>query len=81
MPNAHYSENTDNVPPVFLEVLQAPTFSHISVGQWLGLTAPQIVKDHLNVDDAFVSKLLKTKQIIMPGDKNLTRTDFSSEPL
>jgi len=60
MPNAHYLENTDNVPLVFLEVLQAPTFSDISVGEWLGLTVPQIVKDHLNVDDAFVSKLLKT---------------------
>ena len=81
MPDAHYSENTDNVPPVFLEVLQALRLSDISVGQWLGLTAPQIVKGHLNVDDAFVGKLLKTKQIIMPGDKNLTRTDFSSEPL
>jgi len=81
MPNAHYLENTDNVPLVFLEVLQAPTFSNISVGQWLGLTAPQIVKDHLSVGDAFVSKLLKTKQIIMPRDKNLAQTDFSSEPL
>lgn len=49
MPNAHYLGNTDNIPPVFLEVLQAPTFSDVSVGQWLGLTAPQIVKDHLNV--------------------------------
>lgn len=33
------------------------------------------------LDDAFVSKLLKTKQIIMSEDKNLTWTDFSSEPL
>ncbi|OCL07133.1 Bicupin, oxalate decarboxylase/oxidase [Glonium stellatum] len=81
MPNAHYLENTGSVPLVFLEVLQAPKFSDISVGQWLGLTAPQIVKDHLNVDDNFVSQLPKTKQIIMPGDKNLTQTNFSSEPL
>lgn len=81
VPNAHYLENTGSEPLVFLEVLQASTFSDISVGQWLGLTPPQIVKDHLKVDDQFVKNLPKTEQYIIAGDKNLTQTNFTRDGL
>jgi len=39
----------------------------ISLGQWLGLTPPQIVKDTLNLSDATVAKLKKEKQYIVAG--------------
>ncbi|KAK8255713.1 RmlC-like cupin domain-containing protein [Phyllosticta capitalensis] len=81
VPDSHYIENTGNETLTYLEVLLAPVYNDISVAQWLGLTPSQIVKDHLNVDDAFISKLPKTKQFILPGDPNLLQTDFNDEPL
>ncbi|KAK4233260.1 RmlC-like cupin domain-containing protein [Achaetomium macrosporum] len=38
----HYIENTGTEDLIFLEVLQAPKFTDISVSQWLGLTPKQI---------------------------------------
>jgi oxalate decarboxylase/phosphoglucose isomerase-like protein (cupin superfamily) len=77
VPNAHYIENTGNETLIFLEVLQAPLYTDISVNQWLGLTPKKIVKDHLNLDDAFLDTLPKTKPIIVQGNPDLTTTDFA----
>ncbi|PVI05089.1 Bicupin, oxalate decarboxylase/oxidase [Periconia macrospinosa] len=81
VPNAHYIENTGNETLVFLEVLRTDHFSDISVNQWLGLTPGQIVKDHLKVDDDFVASLPKVKPLILPGNTNLTTSNFTGEPL
>lgn len=81
VPNSHFVENTGTETLVYLEVLQAGVYNDVSVAQWLGLTPGQVVKDHLGVDDAFVARLPKTKQFILPGDKNLTQTDYSDEQL
>lgn len=80
-PNAHYLENVGSEPLVFLEVLQAPKYSDISVNQWLGLTPKQIVKDHLSVSDSFLDTLPKVKPFILPGNKNLTTTNFTDTAL
>ncbi|KAF2468460.1 Bicupin, oxalate decarboxylase/oxidase [Lindgomyces ingoldianus] len=77
VPNAHYLENTGSEPLILLEVLQATSYSDISVNQWLGLTPKQIVKDHLNVDDAFVDTLPKSEPFIVPGNKDMTTTNFT----
>ncbi|ORX91672.1 RmlC-like cupin domain-containing protein [Clohesyomyces aquaticus] len=77
VPNAHFLENTGSEPLIFLEVLQAAEYSDISVNQWLGLTPKQIVKDHLNVDEAFLDTLPKTEPFIVPGNRNLSTTDFT----
>ena len=81
MPNAHYLENTGNETVVYLEVLQAPSYSDISVNQWLGLTAKQIVKDHLNLPDDVLDNLPTVKPFIVPGNKNMTTTNFTGDPL
>ncbi|KAF2238160.1 oxalate decarboxylase, secreted [Viridothelium virens] len=81
VPDAHYLENTGNETVVYLEVLQAPIYNDISVGQWLGLTPPQVVKDHLGFSDDTVSRLPKTKPFILPGNKNLLTTNFTEESL
>ncbi|PSN73712.1 Bicupin, oxalate decarboxylase/oxidase [Corynespora cassiicola Philippines] len=81
VPNAHYLENTGNETLVFLEVLLASQYSDISVNQWLGLTPKQIVKDHLKVDDAFLNTLPKVKPFIVPGNPDMTTTDFSGDSL
>ncbi|KAJ4300915.1 hypothetical protein N0V90_003003 [Kalmusia sp. IMI 367209] len=81
VPNAHYLENTGNETLIFLEVLQAPRYADISVNQWLGITPKQIVKDHLKVEDAFLDTLPKVKPFIVPGNKDLTTTNFTGNPL
>lgn len=70
--NAHYIENTGDEDVIFLEVLQAPKFTDISVAQWLALTPKQVVKDHLRVPDSVVDNLPKEKEILKPGNVNLT---------
>jgi len=47
------------------------------VGQWLGLTPPQIVKDTLNLPQSLIDKLPKTKQYLVPGNKHLSTTNFA----
>ncbi|KAF2091698.1 Bicupin, oxalate decarboxylase/oxidase [Saccharata proteae CBS 121410] len=81
VPDSHYVENTGTEPLMYIEVLKAPRYNDISVGQWLGLTPSQIVKDSLNVGDGFIEKLPKTKQFILPGNKNLLTTNFTEEAL
>jgi hypothetical protein len=39
----------------------------ISVGQWVGLTPPQIVADTLNLTNATVAAFKKEKQYIVQG--------------
>lgn len=68
----HYIENTGDEDVVFLEMLQAPRFTDISVGQWLKLTPKQIIKDTLHVPDSFLDNLSANKQYVIQGNKNLT---------
>lgn len=70
--DAHYIENTGTEDLVFLEVLQAPRFSDISVAQWLALTPKQTVVDHLNLPDAVVDALPRQKTLLKTGNANLT---------
>ncbi|KAF2838897.1 Bicupin, oxalate decarboxylase/oxidase [Patellaria atrata CBS 101060] len=65
--NSHYIENVGDEDLVFLEVLQADRFSDISLGQWLGLTPPQVVIDTLNLSPETVSKFPKEKPFIVQG--------------
>ncbi|KAF2739726.1 oxalate decarboxylase oxdD, partial [Polyplosphaeria fusca] len=81
VPNAHYLENVGDEPLIFLEVLQATTYSDISVNQWLGLTSKQIVKDHLDLPDQVLDNLPKIKPFIIPGNTNLSTTNFTGEPI
>lgn len=75
--DSHYIENVGNETVIYLEVLQAPKYQDISVGQWLGLTPPQIVKDTLHLPQSLIDKLPKTKQYLVPGNKNLSTTNFT----
>lgn len=70
----HYIENTGTEEVVFLEVLQAPRFTDISVAQWLRLTPKHIIKDTLHVPDSFLERLSPNKQYIVQGDPDLMAT-------
>jgi len=69
---SHYVENVGEEDLIFLEVLQAPKFTDISVSQWLALTPRQIIKDTLHLPDAVLDRLPKEKPIIVQGNRNLT---------
>ncbi|KAH8704851.1 RmlC-like cupin domain-containing protein [Talaromyces proteolyticus] len=69
---SHYIENTGDEDIVFLEVLQAPEFTDISVGQWLKLVPEQIIKDTLHLPQSLLDNLSPNKQYIVQGNTNLT---------
>lgn len=79
LPDAHYVENTGTTDCVYLEVLQADVYNDISVAQWLGLTPKHVVSDHLGFSEDTLNRLPTIKPFILPGDKNLTQTNFTAE--
>ncbi|THH26987.1 hypothetical protein EUX98_g7192 [Antrodiella citrinella] len=69
----HYVENTGNTTLKFLEIFKSDRFQDISLNQWLALTPPDLVKAHLQLDDATIAKLSKTKPTVI-GGSNTTST-------
>ncbi|PBL04110.1 oxalate decarboxylase [Armillaria gallica] len=64
----HYVENIGNTTLKFLEIFNTDRFEDISLNQWLALTPPDVVKAHLDFDDATIAQLSKTKPVVMgPG--------------
>jgi oxalate decarboxylase len=63
----HYIMNTGEEPLRFLEMFKSDRFADISLNQWLALTPPELVKAHLNLDDATTSAVtaFKGKPIII----------------
>jgi len=60
----HYIKNTGDEPLVFLEMFRSAHFADLSLNQWLGLVPPELVRAHLNVDDATLAALSRTKPVI-----------------
>ena len=75
--NSHYIENIGNETVVYMEILQATRYQDISVGQWLGLTPRQAVKDTLGLPDEFLDTLPVTKRYIVPGNPDYSTTNFT----
>ncbi|KAJ5625441.1 hypothetical protein N7510_001750 [Penicillium lagena] len=65
--NSHYIENTGDEDLMFLEVLQAPQFTDMALGQWIASTPKQIVADTLNLSEETLSKLKTAKQYVVAG--------------
>ena len=63
----HYVENTGEETLTFLEIFKSDRFADISLNQWMALTPPELVKAHLNLDDATIAELSKTKPMIVQG--------------
>jgi oxalate decarboxylase len=61
----HYVENTGDEPLVFLEMFRSSYFADISLNQWMGLTTPKLVQDHLNLDAQTMAALDKDKPVIV----------------
>lgn len=43
------------------------SYTDISLGQWLALTPPQVVKDTLNLSDETIGQLSKEKPLVVNG--------------
>ena len=64
-PMGHYIENTGDEPVRYLEMFKSPRYTDVSLQQWLALIPPELVKDHLRLDNATLAKLQKQKPIVV----------------
>jgi oxalate decarboxylase len=62
---AHYVENLGDEPLRFLEMFRSDHFMDVSLNQWMGLTPPELVQAHLNLDGRTMAALRKDKPIIV----------------
>jgi oxalate decarboxylase len=65
----HYVENTGNEPLRFLEMFRSSYFADISLNQWMALTTPRLVQDHLNLDGPTLAALSKDKPVLVAGQR------------
>ena len=61
----HYIENTGETPLRFLELFKSDYYADISLNQWLASTPVELVKQHLNLDDSFMSALSANKNPVV----------------
>jgi oxalate decarboxylase len=61
----HYIENTGDEPLVFLGMFRSDHYADISLAQWMGATPPELVKAHLNLDDAVIAGLPRMKPLVV----------------
>jgi oxalate decarboxylase len=57
----HFIENTGDTPLRFLEMFKSDRFADVSLSQWLALSPPELVTDHLHLGDAAMANLRKDK--------------------
>jgi oxalate decarboxylase len=61
----HYVENVGDEPVSFLEMFVSDHYADVSLNQWMALTTPELVRTHLNLDDATLGALSKDKPIVV----------------
>jgi len=61
----HYIENRGDTPLRFLEMFKSARYADVSLSQWLGLTPPELVQAHLNLDPQTMAALRKDKPIVV----------------
>jgi oxalate decarboxylase len=62
----HYVENTGDKTLRFLEVFKSSYYADISLNQWMALTPPELLQDHLKLDQKVIGALRKDKSPIVP---------------
>jgi oxalate decarboxylase len=61
----HYIRNTGDEPLIFLGLFRSDHFAELSLNQWMALVPPELVKAHLNLDDATVAALSPERQVVV----------------
>ena len=65
----HYIENTGDETVRFLEMFRSNRFADLSLNQWMGLTPPELVQAHLNLDPQTMAALRKEKPVIVSSTR------------
>ena len=65
----HYIENTGSGPMRFLEVFRSDRYADLSLNQWMKLTPPELVRSHLNIDQALLDGLTAEKRPVLPAKR------------
>ncbi|KAH9889525.1 oxalate decarboxylase [Cubamyces lactineus] len=63
----HYVENTGNTTLKFLEIFNTDVFQDVSLAQWLALTPPSLVKQHLHLSDSTIANFNRSKGVVVGG--------------
>ncbi len=61
----HYIENTGTSRLRFLELFKSNRYADISLNQWMALTPPALVQDHLNLSQQMMAALRKEKRPVV----------------
>ncbi|MXP51469.1 cupin domain-containing protein [Pantoea sp. SoEX] len=61
----HYIENTGKNTMKFLEIFKSDYYADISLNQWLANTPPELVQQHLNLNNNFIHSLSLKKDPII----------------
>src|SRR6266566_1591344 len=62
----HYIENTGDTDLVFLEMFKSSFYQDLSLSEWLAHTPPELVKAHLNIDQATFDAIAKDELVVVP---------------
>ena len=62
----HYIKNIGDSDLQMLEVFRSDHFADISLANWLALTPPELVVQHLNVSPAVIARFPKNKPEVVP---------------
>ena len=62
----HYIENTGTEDLVYLEMFKAPAYKDVSLNNWIAALPPELVKQHLGLDDATLAAIPKDNLAILP---------------
>ena len=62
----HYIANTGHEELRFLELFRSNQFQDLSFSEWLAHTPPELVRAHLNVDEATYNKIPRKKLVVLP---------------
>lgn len=61
----HYIQNIGETPLRFLEVFKSDRYADISLTQWIALTPPELIRDHLHLGKRATDALIGKKQYIL----------------
>ncbi|EPS95953.1 hypothetical protein FOMPIDRAFT_92334 [Fomitopsis schrenkii] len=61
----HYIENIGDTDLHFLEIFDSDLYQDVSLNQWLAVTPPELVQEHLDLPNDTLAALSKTKPIIV----------------
>jgi len=62
----HYIENTGDTDLVYLEVFKARRFMDLSLSEWMRNSPPELVMEHLRINQQTLDAIPKNKAVIVP---------------